>query len=154
MSSRKNIKSDPIAANRSVCCNIRFLGPVVDWLTHLESSIRKSGGWSGSNFELLSSLHYNVQCHGQVPLDGSHRKGQVYTMLAILLVLEEAPWSGLGSFRATVEANPHISRGWGQFVGTVVEAAVADMIVVDPVGTVVEDIVAEDIDNLVVERHR
>jgi len=126
MSSRRNIKSDPIAANHSVCCNIRFLGPVVDWLAHLESSIRKSGGWSGSNSELLSSLHYNVQCHGQVPLDGSHRKGQVYAMLAILLVLEEAPWSGPCSFRATMEANPHISRGWDQTLSleSVVETVV------------------------------
>ena len=64
-----------------------------------------------------------------------------------------------------MEANPHISRGLGQFVWTVVEAVVAGMIVVDTVGTVVvdvdvvdmvvgdvvEDIVAEDFDNLVVE---
>ena len=93
----------------------------------------KLGGWFGSNSGLLSLLHYNVQCHGQVPLDGSHRKGQVYTMLAILLVPEEAPWSEPDSFRATVKVNPHISRGSGQFVGTVVEAAVADMVVVEDV---------------------
>ena len=104
MSSRKNITSDPIVANRSVCCNIRFHGPVVDWLARSESSLRKSGCWSESNSGLHSSLHDNVQYHGQVPLDGSHRKGQVYTLLAILLVLEEAPWSGLDSVRAT----PHI----------------------------------------------
>jgi len=114
-------------------------------------------------------LHDNVQYHGQVPLDGSHRKGQVYTMLAILLVPEEAPWYGPDSFRATVEVNPHISRGLGQFARIVVEAAVADMVVVDNVGTVVdmvvvegivednvaedvvEDIVADDVDDLVVE---
>jgi len=59
-----------------------------------------------------------------VPLDGSHRKGQVYTMLAILLAPEEAPWSEPDSFRATVEVDLHISRGSGQFAGTVVEAAV------------------------------
>jgi len=116
----------------------------VDWLAHLESSLRKSGDWPGSNSGLLSSLHYNVQYHGQVPLDGSHRKGQVYTMLAILLVPEEAPWSELDSFRATAEANPHISRGLGQFVGTVVETVVAGMIVVDTVGTVVVDVDAVD----------
>jgi len=110
MSSRRNIKSDPIVANHSMCCNIRYHDPIMDWLAYLESSLRKSSGWSGSNSGLHSSLHYNVQYHGQVPLDGSHRKGQVYTMLAILLVPEEAPWSGPDSFRATVEANPHISR--------------------------------------------
>ena len=33
--------------------------------------------------------------------------------------------------------NPHISRGWGQFVGIVFEFVVADMVVVDNVGTVV-----------------
>jgi len=130
-----------------VCCSMRYHGLVVDWFAHLKSSLRKLGGWSGSNSGLHSSLHDNVQYHGQVPLDGSHRKGQVYTMLAILLVPEEAPWSGLDSFRATVEANPHISQGLGQFAGTVVEAVVADMVVVD----IVEDIVAEDVDNLVVE---
>jgi len=59
-------------------------------------------------------------------------------MLAIMLVPEEAPWSGPDSFRATVEVNPHIFRGWGQLVGTVVEAAVADMVVVDNVGNVVD----------------
>ena len=59
----------------------------MDWLAHLESSLRKLDGWPGSNSGVLSSLHYNVQYHGQVPLDGSHRKGQVYTML----VPEEAP---------------------------------------------------------------
>ena len=111
----------------------------MDWLAHLESSLRKSGGRSGSNSGLLSSLHYNVQYHGQVPLDGSHRKGQVDTMMTILLVPEEAPWSGPDSFRATVEADPHISRGLGQFAGTVV---VAD---------IVEDIAVEDVDDLVVE---
>jgi len=178
MSSRKNIRNDLIAANRSVCCNIRFHGPVVDWLAHLESSLRKSSCWSESNSGLHSSLHDNVRYHGQVPLDGSHRKGQVYTMLAIVLVLEEAPWFGPDSFRATVEVNPHISRGLGQFARTVVEAAVADMVVVDNVGTVVdvdvvdmvvgdvvdmvivegmvednvvEDIMADDVDDLVVE---
>ena len=109
MSSGRNIKSDPIAINHSMCCNIRFHSPVVDGLAHLESSLRKSGGWSESNYGLLSSLHYNAQYHGQVPLDGSHKKGQVYTMLVILLVLEEAPWSGPDSVRATMEANPHIS---------------------------------------------
>ena len=62
-------------------------------------------------------------------------------MLAILLVPEEAPWSELDSFRATVEVDPHISRGLGQFAGTVVEAAVADMVVVG----IVEDIVVEDV---------
>ena len=45
-----------------------------------------------------------------------------------------------------MEANPHISRGLGQFAGTVVEVAVADMVV-----DIVEDIAAEDVDNLVVE---
>jgi len=70
----------------------------VNWPAHLELSLRKSGGWSGSNPGLLSSLHDNVRYHGQVPLDGSHRKGQVYTMLAILLVPEEAPWSEPDSF--------------------------------------------------------
>jgi len=45
-------------------------------------------------------------------------------MLAILLVPEEAPWSEPDSFRATVEVDPHISRGSGQFAGTMVEAAV------------------------------
>ena len=160
MSSRKNIKSDPFAANRSVCCNIRFHGPVVDWLAHSEPSLRKSGCWSESNSGPHSSLHDNVQYHGQVPLDGSHRKGQVYTMLAIVLVPEEAPWSGPDSFRATVGVNPHISWGLGQFDGTVV----VDMVVVDNVGTVVdvevvdmvlgdvvEDIVADDVDDVVVE---
>ena len=61
-------------------------------------------------------------------------------------------------------AIPHISRGWGQFAGTVFEVIVADMVVVDNVGTVVdvevvdvvvgdvvEDIVADDVDDLVVE---
>ena len=179
MSSRKNIKSDPIAANRSVCYDTRFHGPVVDWLAHSESSLRKSGCWSESNSGLHSSLHDNVQYHGQVPLDGSHRKGQVYTMLAILLVPREAPWSGLDSVRAIVGATPHILRGLGQFAEIVAEAAVADMIVVDNVGTVVdvevvdvdvvdmvvvegmvednvvedvvEDIVVDDVDDLVVE---
>jgi len=171
MSSRKNITSDPIVANRSVCCNIRFHGPVVDWLARSESSLRKSGCWSESNSGLHSSLHDNVQYHGQVPLDGSHRKGQVYTLLAILLVLEEAPWSGLDSVRATVGVTPHISWGLGQFAGTVFEVVVAYMVVVDNVGTVVdvdvvdmvvvegmvEDNVAEDVvedivvDDLVVE---
>jgi len=113
----------------------------VDGLAHLESSLRKSGGWSESNSGLLSSLHDNVQYHGQVPLDGSHRKGQVYTMLAILLVPEEAPWSEPDSVRATMEVDPHISWGSGQFAGTVVEAAVADTVVVD----IVEGIVAEDV---------
>ena len=113
----------------------------MDWLAHLESSLRKSGDWSRSDSGLLSSLHDNVQYHGQVPLDGSHRKGQVYTMLAILLGPEEVPWSGLDSVRATVETNPHISRGLGQLAGTVVEAAVADKVVVG----IVEDIVAEDV---------
>jgi len=113
----------------------------VDWPAHLELSLRKSGGWSGSNSGLHSSLHDNVQYRGRVPLDGSHRKGQVYTMLAILLVPEEVPWSGLDSVRATVETNPHISRGLGQLAGTVVEAAVADKVVVG----IVEDIVAEDV---------
>ena len=61
-------------------------------------------------------------------------------MLAILLVPEEAPWSGLDSVRATVEVDPHISWGSGQFAGTVVEV-VADMVVVG----IVEDIVAEDV---------
>jgi len=65
-------------------------------------------------------------------------------MLAILLVPEEAPWSGPDSFRATVEADPHISRGLGQFAGTVV---VTSMVVVD----IVEDIAADDVDDLVVE---
>jgi len=154
MSSRKNIKSDPIAANRSVCCNIRFQGPVVDWLAHSESSLRKSGCWSESNSGPHSSLHDNVQYHGQVPLDGSHRKGQVYTMLAIVLVPEEASWSGPDSFRATVEVNPHISWGLGQFAGTVVEVVVADMVVVDNVGTVVDvdvvDMVVVDVVDMVV----
>ena len=149
MSSRRNIKSDPIAINHSVCCNMRCHGPVVDWPAHLELSLRKSGGWSGSNSGLHSSLHDNVQYHGQVPLDGSHRTGQVYTMLAILLVPEEAPWSELDSFWATMEADPHISWGSGQFVGVVVEVAVADMVVVE--GIVAEDIAADDADNLVVE---
>jgi len=53
-----------------MCCNIRYHYPVVDWFAHLESSLRKSGGWSGSNSGLPSSLHYIVQYHGQVPLDG------------------------------------------------------------------------------------
>ena len=44
--------------------------------------------------------------------------------------------------------DPHISRGLGKFAGTVVEAAVADMVVVG----VVEDIVAEDaVEDIVVE---
>jgi len=74
-------------------------------------------------------------------------------MLAILLVSEEAPWSGPDSFRATVEVNPYISRAWGQFAGTVVEAVVADMVVVEGIvkDNVTEDIVADDVDNLVVE---
>ena len=49
-------------------------------------------------------------------------------MLAILLVPEEAPWSEPDSFRAAVELDPHISRGLGQFAGTVVEAAAADIV--------------------------
>jgi len=110
---------------------------VVDWLAHSESSLRKSGCWSESNSGPHSSLYDNVQYHGQVPLDGSHRKSQVYTLPAILLVLEEAPWSGLDFVWATVGVNPHISRGWGQFVGIVFEFVVADMVVVDNVGTVV-----------------
>ena len=109
----EDINIDPIAANSSLCCNLRYHDLAVNWLAHLESSLRKSGGWSGPNSELHSSLHYNLQYHGQVPLDGRYRKGQVYTMLAILLVPEEAPWSGLDSFRATVEAKPHISRELG-----------------------------------------
>ena len=60
-------------------------------------------------------------------------------MLAILLVPEEAPWFEPDSFRATVEVDPHISRGLGRFAGTVVKAAVADMVVVG----VVEDVVVE-----------
>jgi len=146
----------------------------VDWLAHSESSLRKSGWWSESNSGPHSSLYDNVQYHGQVPLDGSHRKGQVYTLPAILLVLEEAPWSGVDSVRATVGATPRISRGLGQFAGTVVEAVVAYIVVVDNVGTVVdvdvvdmvvvegmvednvaedvvEDIVVDDVDDLVVE---
>ena len=115
----------------------------MDWLAHLELSLRKSGGWSGLNSGLHSSLHDNVQYHGQVPLDGSHRKGQVYTMLAILLVPEETPWSEPDSFRATVEVDPHISWGSGKFVGTVVEAAVADMVVEGIVEDVVDDVVVE-----------
>ena len=111
----------------------------MDGLAHLESSLKQSGGWSESNSGLLSSLHDNVQYHGRVPLDGSYRKGQVYTMLAILLVPEEAPWSGLDSVRATGEVDPHISWGSGQFVGTVVEDVVEDIVVED----VVEDIVVE-----------
>jgi len=71
-------------------------------------------------------------------------------MLAILLVPVEASWSGPDSFRATVEANPHISRGLGQFSGIMVEAAVADMIavdmaVVDTVDTVVVDVDVVDV---------
>jgi len=62
-------------------------------------------------------------------------------MLAILLVPEEAPWSGLDSVRATVEVDPHISWGSGQFAGTVVEAAVADTVVVE--GIVAEDVVGQ-----------
>jgi len=110
-----------------MCCNIRYHDPVVDWLAHLESSLRKSGSWSGSNSGLHSSLHYNVQYHGQVPLDESHRKGQVYTiMLAILLVPEEAPWSGQGSPGAGWEAAPHMSMGLGQTASLepVIEAVV------------------------------
>ena len=38
-----------------------------------------------------------------------------------------------------MEVDPHISRGLGQFAGTVVEVAVADMVVLG----IVEDIVAE-----------
>jgi len=86
-------------------------------------------------------------------------------MMAVLLVLEEAPWSGLDSVRATVGATLHISRRLGQFAGTVVKAAVADnvgtvVVDVDVVGMVVgdvvedivaEDIVADDVDELVVE---
>jgi len=80
-------------------------------------------------------------------------------MLAIVLVPEEAPWSGPDSFRATVEVNPHISWGLGQFAGTVFEVVVVDNVgtvvdvdVVDMVvGDVVEDIVADDVDDLVVE---
>jgi len=48
-----------------------------------------------------------------------------------------------------MEADPHISWGSGQFVGVVVEVAVADMVVVE--GIVAEDIAADDADNLVVE---
>ena len=60
-------------------------------------------------------------------------------------------------------AIPDISRGWGQFAGAVFEVVVADMVVVDNVGTVVdvdvvdvvvdvvEDIVADNVDDLVVE---
>ena len=123
----------------------------MDWLARSESSLRKSGYWSESNSGLHSSLHDNVQYHGQVPLDGSHRSGQVYTMLAIVLVPEEAPWSGLDSVRVTVGAILHISRGLGQFAGTVFEAAVVDMVVVDNVGTVVDvEVVDVDIVDMVV----
>jgi len=45
-------------------------------------------------------------------------------------------------------ATPHIWRGLGQFAGTVVEAAVADMVVVDNVGTVVD---VDVVDMVVVE---
>ena len=95
-------------------------------------------------------MHDNVQYHGQVPLDGSHRKGQVYTMLAILLVPEEAPWSEPDSFRAIVEVDSHISRGLGQFAGTVVEVVVADMVVVEDIADEVEDVVVE-VEDVVVE---
>jgi hypothetical protein len=127
-------------ANSSLCCNLRYHDPAVNWLAHLESSLRKSGGWSGPNSELHSSLHYNVQYHGQVSLDGRYKKDQVYTMLAISLVPEEEPLSGLDSFRATVEAKPHISRELGKIVPLrpVVEAVIADTV---PNGTVVEDAV-------------
>jgi len=67
MSSRKNIRNDPIAANRSVCCNIRFHGAVVDWLARSESSLRKSGCWSESNSGLHSSLHDNYSCQSGRP---------------------------------------------------------------------------------------
>jgi len=53
-----------------MCCNIRYHDLVVDWFAHLKSSLRKLGGWSGSNSGLPSLLHYIVQYHGQVPLDG------------------------------------------------------------------------------------
>jgi len=59
-------------------------------------------------------------------------------MQAILLVPEGVPWSRLDSVRATMGATLHILRGLGQFAGIVVEAAVADMVVVDTVGTVVD----------------
>jgi hypothetical protein len=79
-----------------------------------------------------------------VPLDGRYRKDQVYTMLAILLVPEEEPWSGLDSFRAIVEAKPHISRELGKIVPLrpVVEATVADTVAEDTVAEYVVGIVA------------
>jgi len=72
-------------------------------------------------------------------------------MLAIVLVPEEAPWSGLDSVRVTVGAILHISRGLGQFVGTVFEVVVVDMVVVDNVGTIVDvEVVDVDVVDMVV----
>jgi len=77
MSSGKNIRNDPIAANRSVCCNIRFHGPVVDWLAHSESSLRKSGCCLQLNLELHSSKCNIAQHRDQVLLDESHMRDRL-----------------------------------------------------------------------------
>jgi len=60
-------------------------------LAYPDSNLQKIIGRLRSTFEPFSSEQSNGQYHDQVPLDGKHKRGQPYTLLAIFSALEEAP---------------------------------------------------------------
>ena len=85
-----------------------------------------------------------------MPLDEEHKTGQVYTMLVIYLVPEEAPWLEPNSCWAMMGANLHISLGFGQMVAPSKHSSVgrtAGEPVVE-VAIVVEVLVEVEADNL------
>jgi len=109
------------------------------------SDLRKIKGRLRSNFEPFSSEKNNAQYHDQVPLDGKPKWGQPYTLLAIFLSLEEAPWFVPTSFQAALGADPYISWGLDQPVFSehdsvcrAVEEPVVEAVVCTVVDVVVE----------------
>jgi len=63
----------------------------------------------GSISELFSSKQSSAQYRDPVPLDGKHKRGQLYTPLAILPEPEGVPWCGPDSSQATLETTLHTS---------------------------------------------
>jgi len=110
-----------------------------------DSDLRKIRDRLRSTFEPFSSEQSNAQYHDQVPLDEKHKRGQPYTLLAIFLALEEAPWFVPTSFRAALGADPYISWGLNQpaFPEHDSVCRAVEELIVEAVVCVVADVVAE-----------
>jgi len=63
----------------------------------------------GSTYELFSSKQNIAQYRDPVPLDGKHKRGQLYTPLAILPEPEGVLWCGSNSFQVTLKTILHTS---------------------------------------------